>query len=122
MSSRLSIRVNEMTEAATLRMAQAARAKAAEGFDVLSLSIGEPDFDTPQHIKQAAIDAMAAGRTKYTPAGGLPELKSAISDKFQRDNQLDYAPAQIVVSNGAKQSLYNTCMALLNPGVAWRIR
>jgi aspartate aminotransferase len=105
-----------MTEAATLKMAQAARARAAEGHDVLSLSIGEPDFDTPDHIKQAAIEAMQAGRTKYTPAAGLPQLKQAICDKFQRDNKLHFSADQIVVSNGAKQSLYNTCMALLNPG------
>ena len=88
----------------------------ALGHDVISLSLGEPDFDTPNHIKEAAYQALKDGYTKYTPVSGLPELTIAISEKFKRDNNLDYRPDQIVVSNGAKQTIYNICQALLNPG------
>lgn len=112
----LSQRVLQMEESATLAMTRMARELAAEGHQVISLSIGEPDFDTPEHIKQAAKDALDAGYTKYTPVNGLPELREAISRKFARENQLNYGPNQIVVSNGAKQSIANICMALLNQG------
>lgn len=88
----------------------------AAGRDIISLGAGEPDFDTPQAIKDAAIAAIAAGATKYTPVGGSAELKSAIQEKFRRDNDLQYSPQQIVVSCGAKQALYNLCVALLDPG------
>ncbi|HND87821.1 MAG TPA: pyridoxal phosphate-dependent aminotransferase, partial [Saprospiraceae bacterium] len=84
--------------------------------DVISLSLGEPDFDTPNHVKQAAWQALQDGYTKYTPVAGLPELTKAISEKFKRDNNLDYRPEQIVVSNGAKQTVYNLCQSLLNEG------
>jgi len=93
-----------------------ARELRAQGHDVISLSLGEPDFDTPDHIKDAAYEALKDGYTKYTPVAGLPELNKAISEKFKRDNNLDYRPEQIVVSNGAKQTVYNLCQALLNPG------
>jgi len=97
-------------------MTQLARDLAAQGNDVISLSIGEPDFDTPDHIKEAAKRALDAGYTKYTPVPGIPQLREAISRKFARDNDLAYAPSQIVVSNGAKQSIANICLATLDPG------
>ncbi|MBL7825521.1 MAG: pyridoxal phosphate-dependent aminotransferase [Saprospiraceae bacterium] len=97
-------------------MARMARELRALGHDVISLSLGEPDFDTPDHIKEAAYQALKEGYTKYTPVAGLAELTKAISEKFKRDNNLDYRPEQIVVSNGAKQTIYNLCQALLNPG------
>ena len=112
----ISDRVLNMQESATLKMAGLARALRAEGKNVINLSLGEPDFDTPEHIKEAAKKALDDGFTKYTPVPGLPELRQAISDKFKRDNDLDYRPDQIVVSNGAKQSLANLSLALLNPG------
>lgn len=113
---RLAARVVRMGESETLRMAQRARDLAACGIRVINLSLGEPDFDTPQHIKEAAVRALADGYTKYTPVAGLPLLRDAISKKFKRDNDLDFAPDQIVVSNGAKQSLANVMLALLEAG------
>lgn len=112
----LSDRVLNLAESETLKMARMARELRALGHDVISLSLGEPDFDTPDHIKEAAYQALKDGYTKYTPVAGLPELTKAVSEKFRRDNNLDYRPDQIVVSNGAKQSIYNLCQALLNPG------
>jgi len=112
----LSQRVQKMAESATIKMAQLARELKAEGHDVISLSLGEPDFDTPQHIKEAAKKALDDGFTKYTPVPGLVELREAIQHKFKRDNNLDYGVKQIVVSNGAKQSIANVCLALLDPG------
>jgi aspartate aminotransferase len=88
----------------------------AEGRDVIGLGAGEPDFDTPQNIKDAAIAAITAGKTKYTAVDGIPELKRAICEKFQRDNALDYTPAQVSVGTGGKQILYNALMATLNEG------
>ncbi|MBE7051481.1 MAG: pyridoxal phosphate-dependent aminotransferase [Ruminococcaceae bacterium] len=88
----------------------------ADGLNVVGFGAGEPDFDTPDHIKQAAIAAIMSGKTKYTPASGTMELKKAICEKFKRDNGLDYEPANIVVSNGAKHSLINAFGAILNPG------
>ena len=88
----------------------------AEGLNVVGFGAGEPDFDTPEHIKQAAINAILNGKTKYTPASGTMELKKAICEKFKRDNGLSYEPANIVVSNGAKHSLINAFGAILNPG------
>ncbi len=96
-------------------LALATELKAA-GRDILSLGAGEPDFDTPQHIKDAAMEAIKAGQTKYTPIDGTAELKGAIQRKFARDNQLDYAAAEILVTSGAKQALFNLCMGLLGPG------
>jgi aspartate aminotransferase len=112
----LSQRVLEMEESATIKMAQMARDLAAKGHNVISLSLGEPDFDTPDHIKAAAKKALDEGYTKYTPVPGLVELRKAIQTKFKRDNGLDFDLNQIVVSNGAKQSIANICMSLLNEG------
>jgi aspartate aminotransferase len=114
--SRLSTMVRNLSESETLKMAQMARNLKAQGHDVISLSIGEPDFDTPDHIKMAAVKALADGFTKYTPVPGIPDLLDAISKKFKRDNDLDYAPNQILVSNGAKQSISNISFALLEEG------
>ncbi|HUE46706.1 MAG TPA: pyridoxal phosphate-dependent aminotransferase [Aestuariivirgaceae bacterium] len=88
----------------------------AQGRDVIGLSAGEPDFDTPDNIKEAAIDAIRRGETKYTALDGIPELKRAIADKFRRENDLDYKPAQISVGTGGKQVLFNALMATINPG------
>lgn len=115
-SKRLSDRVLQMNESATLKMSQKARELKASGHEVISLSVGEPDFDTPEYIKAAAVEALKAGKTKYTPVPGIPALRSAISQKLKKDNYLEYGPDQIVVSNGAKQSIANACLALLNPG------
>lgn len=112
----LSTRVLNMEESSTIKMSQMARDLASKGHEVISLSLGEPDFDTPEHIKEAAKAALDAGFTKYTPVPGLPELRSAIVEKFKRDNGLDFNVNQIVVSNGAKQSIANVCLALLNKG------
>lgn len=112
----LSQRVLQMEESATIKMAQLARDLKAKGHQVVDLSLGEPDFDTPQHIKDAAKKALDDGFTKYTPVPGLVELREAIRDKFKRDNQLDYSINQIVVSNGAKQSIANVCLSLLDEG------
>jgi len=111
-----SARVIAMEESATLKMAQLARDLSGKGNDVISLSLGEPDFDTPDHIKEAAIQALKDGHTKYTPVPGLVALRESISTKFKRDNNLDYGIDQIVVSNGAKQSIANVSLALLNEG------
>ncbi len=108
--------VRNMNESATIKMAQMARDLAARGHHVISLSLGEPDFDTPDHIKQAAKEALDAGYTKYTPVPGLPELRQAIVEKFRRDNGLEFDVNQIVVSNGAKQCIANICLALLDEG------
>ncbi len=113
---RVSDRVRNMNESATIKMSQKARELRAQGHEVISLSLGEPDFDTPEYIKQAAVEALKAGKTKYTPVPGILSLREAIVDKFKNDNGLDYSAAQIVVSNGAKQSIANACLALLNPG------
>ena len=98
---------------AVLALAAELRAK---GRDIISLGAGEPDFDTPQHIKDAAMEAIRSGKTKYTPIDGTGELKAAIIRKFARENQLDYTPAEILVTSGAKQALFNLCIALLGPG------
>ncbi|MEO1515092.1 MAG: pyridoxal phosphate-dependent aminotransferase [Bacteroidota bacterium] len=112
----LSQRIQRMAESATIQMAQMARDLKAQGHDVISLSLGEPDFDTPDHIKKAAADALQAGYTKYTPVPGLMELREAICTKFKRDNGMEFTPSQIVVSNGAKQSIANVCLSLLDEG------
>lgn len=112
----LSDRVQGMKESATLAMAQMARDIASEGHDVISLSIGQPDFDTPDHIKEAAKKALDEGYTKYTPVPGLLHLREAIVKKFKRDNGLEFELNQISVANGAKQTIYNICHAVLDPG------
>ena len=114
--SPLSDRLLAMNESATIAMAKKARELAAKGFDVINLSFGEPDFQTPQYIKDAAKKALDDGHTFYTPVPGILELRQAICDKFKRDNQLDFLPNQIVVSTGAKQALVNTLFSLVNPG------
>jgi aspartate aminotransferase len=105
-----------MQESATLKMAKMARELKAQGKDVIDMSLGEPDFDTPHHIKEAAKQALDQGYTKYTPVNGLLELREAIVRKLSRENNLQYTVNEIVVSNGAKQSVYNLCMSLLDPG------
>ncbi len=112
----LSDRVLNMSTSATLAMAAKARELRAEGKDIIGLSLGEPDFNTPDYIKEAAIQAINEGYNSYTPVDGYVELKEAIITKFKRDNNLTYTLPQIVVSTGAKQSLYNVAQVLLNPG------
>ncbi|MCU0352416.1 MAG: pyridoxal phosphate-dependent aminotransferase [Cytophagales bacterium] len=112
----LSERVNAMAESATLAMTKKARELAAQGVKVISLSIGEPDFPTPQHIKDAAKKAIDDNFTQYTPVSGIADLRAAIAEKLRRDNNLDWKAEHIVVSTGAKQSLTNALLALLNPG------
>ena len=108
--------LNRIQPSATIAVSTKARELKAAGRDIISLSAGEPDFDTPQNIKDAAIKALAAGKTKYTDVDGIPELKAAICAKFKRENGLDYKPSQISVGTGGKQVLYNALLATLNPG------
>ena len=112
----LSQRVSRIKPSPTLAVTAKAAELKAQGIDVMSLGAGEPDFDTPEHIKQAAIKAIRDGFTKYTAVGGIPSLKAAVAAKMKRDNALDYKPNQIVVSTGGKQACYNLCQALLNDG------
>lgn len=109
-------RLNRIKESLTIGMAKKARELKAQGKDVISLSLGEPDFDTPQHIKDAAIHAIDSGKTKYTPVGGIPELKSAICSKFQNDYNLEVTPANVMVSTGAKQCIMNAILSLVDHG------
>lgn len=112
----LSERINRLAESATIAMAKKARELEAKGHAVIKLNFGEPDFQTPDHIKAAAKQAIDDGFTFYTPVSGYPELRQAIADKLKRDNQLNWEGENIVVSTGAKQSLANALMCLLNPG------
>jgi aspartate aminotransferase len=112
----LSSHAAQLTPSLTLAIDSKAKAMRAEGIDVCGFGAGEPDFDTPEHIKEAAIKALQEGFTKYTPSAGLPELRSAISEKFAKDNNLDYKPGQVIVSNGAKQSCFNAILACCEPG------
>ena len=112
----LAPRLQNLKPSATIAMATKARELKAEGKDIISLSLGEPDFETPQFIKDAAIQAINDNWNHYTPVGGYPELKEAISKKFKRDNNLDYKPSQIVVSTGAKQSIFNIVQCLVDDG------
>ncbi|WP_242202302.1 pyridoxal phosphate-dependent aminotransferase [Aestuariivivens insulae] len=116
MKDLLSNRINSIPASATLAMAAKARELRAEGKDIIGLSLGEPDFNTPDFIKDAAINAINENYNSYTPVDGYGELKEAICLKFKRDNNLTYAPNQIVVSTGAKQSIANVAQVLLNPG------
>ncbi|SNR17376.1 pyridoxal phosphate-dependent aminotransferase [Tenacibaculum jejuense] len=116
MSEALSNRINSLPVSQTLAMAAKARELKGQGKDIISLSLGEPDFNTPDFIKDAAIEAVNQNYNSYTPVDGYGELKEAICKKFKRDNDLDYAPNQIVVSTGAKQSIANVMQVLLNPG------
>jgi len=116
MSQPLSERIKSLPASATLAMAAKARELKSEGKDIIGLSLGEPDFNTPEFIKEAAIEAIQADYNSYTPVDGYGELKEAICTKFKRDNGLDYNPNQIVVSTGAKQSIANVVQVLINPG------
>ena len=116
MSSNVSSRIQNMETSATLAMAAKARELKTQGIDIIGLSLGEPDFNIPDFIKEAAKKAIDENYSSYTAVDGYTELKVAIAHKFKRDNQLNYTPNQIVVSTGAKQSLYNVAMAILNPG------
>ncbi len=109
-------RINRVEESLTIGMAKKARELKSQGKDVISLSLGEPDFDTPQHIKDAAIQAMQEGKTKYTPVGGIPELRQAICDKLNRDYSLQYRPNEVMVSSGAKQCIMNVIQCLVQQG------
>ena len=116
MKQYLSDRINAMEVSATLGMAAKTRELKAEGKDIIGLSLGEPDFDIPDFIKDAAIEAIQQNYSKYTPIDGYLELREAICEKFKRDNNLNYKPSQIVVSTGAKQCLANVALAMLNTG------
>jgi aspartate aminotransferase len=114
--TRLSERIKKIHPSPTLSITTKAKKLKGEGKDVVSFAAGEPDFDTPEPIKEAACKAINSGFTKYTPTTGIPELKQAICDKFKRDNNLVYEPKQVVVSCGAKHSIFNAVFALLDPG------
>jgi aspartate aminotransferase len=114
--SALSNRINNLSESATIKMAKMGRELAAKGVDVINLSFGEPDFNTPKHVKEAAKKAMDDNYTYYTPVPGYPELRKAVAAKLKNENGLDYDFSQIVVSTGAKQSIANVLFCLVNPG------
>src|SRR4051794_34766339 len=113
---KLARRVQSIQPSPTLALNAKAKALAAQGVDVVGFAAGEPDFDTPDFIKDAAVQAIREGFTKYTATGGIPELKAAICDKLKADNGLAYAPENVLVSTGAKHSLYNLFQALLSDG------
>ena len=116
MSLQIARRITRVKPSPTLAMTARAAQLRSEGKDVISLSVGEPDFDTPAHICEAGIAAIRAGHTRYTNADGAPDLKDAVIAKFQRDNGISYARNQVLISTGAKQTLFNLCMAVLDPG------
>ena len=116
MKEYLSDRINNLAVSQTLAMAAKARELKNEGKDIIGLSLGEPDFNTPNYIKQAAVNAINEDYNSYTPVDGYVDLKNAIITKFKRDNNLEFTADQIVTSTGAKQSLANVCLSLLNPG------
>ena len=109
-------RAASLSPSLTLAIDSKAKQMKAEGHDVVGFGAGEPDFDTPQHIKDAAASALAAGFTKYTPSSGIPELRQAIADKFQRENGLSYKPSQVIVSCGGKHSCFNVILATCEEG------
>src|SRR3989454_9988478 len=110
----ISARAAQLTPSLTLSIDSKAKAMKAEGIDVCGFGAGEPDFDTPQHIKDAAIKALNDGFTKYTPSSGIPELRAAIAEKLKADNGLDYKPSQVIVNCGAKHSCFNAILATCN--------
>jgi aspartate aminotransferase len=114
--NQIASRATTLTPSLTLAIDAKAKKLKAEGVDVCGFGAGEPDFDTPQHIKDAATKALADGFTKYTPSSGTPELRAAIADKLQKENNVAYKPAQIIVNCGAKHSCYNAILAVCNPG------
>ena len=109
--------LSRVKPSATIAVSTKARELKAAGRDVIGLGAGEPDFDTPDNIKDAAIEAIKRGETKYTAADGMPELKQAICDKFKRENDLEYEPKEVSVGTGGKQILYNALVATLNPAM-----
>src|SRR5690606_3883918 len=115
-TSYLSDRINNLSESATLKMTKLGRELASKGINVISLSVGEPDFNTPDNVKDAAKKALDENYTRYSPVPGYPELRQAIVNKLKNENGLTYEPSQIVVSTGAKQSLSNVILTLINPG------
>ena len=114
--TKISDRLNRLSESATLAMARMSRELKDQGKDVIALSLGEPDFDTPDFVKEAAKKAVDDNYSHYTPVAGILDLRESIANKFKRDNKLDFTAEQIVVSTGAKQSIANVCFSLLNPG------
>lgn len=116
MKNRVSKKMSTISPSLTLAISAKAKAMKAAGESVVSFGVGEPDFNTPEHIIAAAKAALDAGHTKYTPSSGLMPLRKAICEKFKKDNNLDYEPSQIIVSNGAKHSIFNACYALLDEG------
>lgn len=112
----LSLATTKLKPSSTVAVSARAMELKRAGVDIISMSVGEPDFDTPEHIKEAAREALKLGKTKYTPSLGMPELREAICAKFKRENNLEYAINQIQVTSGGKQALYNACFALINPG------
>ena len=112
----LASRLSKIEEPQTIRMAKLSRELRAQGKDIIDLSLGEPDFKTPDHIVNAAIQAMHDGYTKYPPVAGFPELRQAICEKFKRDNNLIYTPDQVMVSTGAKQCIANAMLSIINDG------
>src|SRR2546421_291110 len=116
MNYKISQRAASLAPSLTLAIDSKAKAMKAEGQDVVGFGAGEPDFDTPQHIKDAAIKALQDGFTKYTPSSGIPELRQAIADKFQRENGLTFKPSQVIVSCGGKHSCYNVMLATCEEG------
>ncbi|WP_405220695.1 pyridoxal phosphate-dependent aminotransferase [Lentisalinibacter sediminis] len=116
MSLTVSTRLSRVRPSPTMAVTALAAELRAAGRDVIGLGAGEPDFDTPEHIREAAIEAIRAGRTRYTAVDGIAELREAVADKFRRDNGLEYAAERVIVSGGAKQICYNVCQAVLNPG------
>lgn len=112
----LAERILSLEESATIKMAQLSRDLRSQGKDIVDLSLGEPDFDTPENIRNAAKQAIDEGYSHYTPVAGYNDVRAAISEKFKRDNQLDYSVNQIVISNGAKQSIINVVLCMVNPG------
>ena len=116
MENSLSERMSRLAPSATLAMSQRSSELRAQGVDVINMSVGEPDFNTPEHIKKAAIKAVEDNWSRYSPVPGYPELRKAIVNTLKNENGLDYSPSQILCSNGAKQSVCNTVMALVNAG------
>src|SRR2546430_15946876 len=116
MNYNISRRAASLAPSLTLAIDSKAKQMKADGQDVVGFGAGEPDFDTPQHIKDAAAKALAEGFTKYTPSSGIPELRQAIADKFKSDNGLSYKPSQIIVSCGGKQSWFNVILATCQEG------
>src|SRR3954471_21592420 len=116
MNYKISARAAALSPSLTLAIDAKAKQMKAEGQDVVGFGAGEPDFDTPQHIKDAVAKALAAGFTKYTPSSGIPELREAIVAKFKKDNGMTYNPSQVIVSNGGKHSCYNVILATCQEG------